>query len=199
MEQDTPRVRRPGAGRPLGSRDSNARVRPKLSDADAERRRQKMKSAGRPKGARDKYQRVRARTNPPSPEYVEKLRGMVRDAELSEYFFTNDAKVFNGSSLEFLQAVVRAEQLPVKTRLYAANKAVEFERHLLFDMKFDAILANDELMAEFEERCAEHTRERDAKLALWVESGKMTADAALLARSLYSLPEDPLWQPPKRR
>jgi len=70
-------------------------------------------------GAKDKIPRGR--------NGFDQLKHMVREAEGAEYFYINENKVFDGTMLGFIQAVVRCKALPVKIRLYAANKAVEYE------------------------------------------------------------------------
>jgi hypothetical protein len=49
------------------------------------------------------------------------------DYDKSEYFITNADKVFAGNSLELMVAMYKCEELPVRVRLYAAGKAVEYE------------------------------------------------------------------------
>src|SRR5215469_12345047 len=79
----------------------------------------RRQGAGRPMGSRDRIPRGR--------NGLDQLKHMVREAEGAEYLYTNEEKLFDGTILGFIQAVVRCEALPVKIRLYAANKAVEYE------------------------------------------------------------------------
>src|SRR5262249_3197175 len=79
----------------------------------------RRKNAGRPLGAKNKL--------PGGKDFTEELKTVVRQYEDSEYLYSNDNRVFEGSSLAFIQSVMRAENLPVKVRLYAAAKAVEYE------------------------------------------------------------------------
>src|SRR5215472_14704264 len=79
----------------------------------------RRKGAGRPMGAKNKL--------PGGKDFTEELKTVVRQYEDSEYLYSNDNRVFEGSSLAFIQSVMRAESLPVKIRLYAAAKAVEYE------------------------------------------------------------------------
>lgn len=73
---------------------------------------------GRPIGSKNKL---------PSGKNYDQFKQMVYDAQMSEYLYTNDARVFEGNALQLMRAIYKAENLPVKIRLYAATKAVEFE------------------------------------------------------------------------
>jgi hypothetical protein len=85
---------------------------------------------GRPAGAKDKLPRGR--------KNYDEFKRMVYDAEAAEYLYTNDSKEFDGNALELMTTVYRAEQLPVRTRLYAASKAVEFEPRLLPELDIES-------------------------------------------------------------
>jgi hypothetical protein len=128
-------------------------------------------------------------------EHIERLKGMIHDAEQAEFLFTNNDRTFAGNSLQFMQACVKAEQLPVRIRLYAATRCIDFEREFIIDGTLDSILDNPELMAKFEEHRREAVIEHDAKLRLWVQAGKLTEEAALLVRGLWIQPDDPTWEP----
>jgi hypothetical protein len=52
---------------------------------------------------------------------------MSEDYNTNEYLFTNEERIFGGNALELMVALYKSEQLPVRVRLYAAAKAVEFE------------------------------------------------------------------------
>jgi len=52
---------------------------------------------------------------------------MSEEYDTAEYFVTNAEKQFPGNALELMVALYKAEQLPVRVRLYAASKAVEYE------------------------------------------------------------------------
>jgi len=52
---------------------------------------------------------------------------MSEEYDTSEYLITNKRKIFKGNALELITAMYKAEQLPVRVRLYAASKAAEFE------------------------------------------------------------------------
>src|SRR6266550_1266861 len=75
--------------------------------------------AGRPFGARDASPRKSAR--------LDRLKSMSEEYDTNEYLITNEGRVFAGSALELMTVMYKAEQLPVRVRLYAARKAVEFE------------------------------------------------------------------------
>jgi hypothetical protein len=92
----------------------------------------RRKGAGRPMGSRDGPQ-VR-RPVKVAEEYVERLKGMIHDAEAAEFFYTTPERRFEGNSLQFAQACVAAENLPVRTRLYAARLAIEHERQPVVDL-----------------------------------------------------------------
>jgi hypothetical protein len=79
---------------------------------------------------------------PSSKNDVDRLKAMFDDAALSEYIFSNEEKLFKGNSLELMQAVYKAEVLPVKLRLYAATRAVEFEPRLRDDQLLDAVFSS---------------------------------------------------------
>jgi hypothetical protein len=79
--------------------------------------------AGRPLGSKNKL--------PTGRKNYDEFKKMVYDAELSEYLITNDSKEFAGNALQLMVAIYKAEQLPVKTRLYAAAKACEFEPRII--------------------------------------------------------------------
>jgi hypothetical protein len=70
-------------------------------------------------GAKDRIPRDRAG--------IEQLKMMVREAEATEYIYTNDDKIFSGCAVEFLQSVYKCERLPVKIRVYAAKECRDFE------------------------------------------------------------------------
>jgi hypothetical protein len=57
----------------------------------------------------------------------EKMSSMSEDYNTNEYLFTNEERIFGGNALELMVALYKSEQLPVRVRLYAAAKAVEFE------------------------------------------------------------------------
>src|SRR6516164_3808649 len=75
--------------------------------------------AGRPFGARDRMPRKSVK--------LDRLKSMSPEYDTNEYLITNEARIFGGNALELMTAMYKAEQLPVRVRLYAAGKAVEFE------------------------------------------------------------------------
>jgi hypothetical protein len=52
---------------------------------------------------------------------------MSEEYDTNEYLITNEKRVFAGNALELMTVMYKAEQLPVRVRLYAASKAIEFE------------------------------------------------------------------------
>jgi hypothetical protein len=58
---------------------------------------------------------------------LDRLKSMSEEYDTNEYLITNETRVFGGNALELITAMYKAEQLPVRVRLYAAAKAVEFE------------------------------------------------------------------------
>ena len=75
--------------------------------------------AGRPVGSRDVVPRA-ARS-------YEQLKSLSPEFNTSEFFVTNDERVFGGNAVDLMKSIHKAEQLPVRVRLYAASKAAEFE------------------------------------------------------------------------
>ena len=168
----------------------------------------RRQGAGRPMGSRDRIPRGR--------NGLDQLKHMVREAEGAEYLYTNEEKIFDGTMLGFIQAVVRCEALPVKIRLYAANKAVEYEAAAgtpQFDPATGAvvILPSNGRDPDFEQKNLEENREWvagefrkrhkawlfecDAQFHEWIASGEMTERQVLLFRGLITDPGDPPWEP----
>ena len=55
------------------------------------------------------------------------MKSMAAEYDTNEYLFTNDEKVFTGNAIELITAIYKAERLPIRVRLYAATKAVDYE------------------------------------------------------------------------
>jgi hypothetical protein len=135
---------------------------------------------------------------------------MVREAEDAEYLFSSDDKEFTGTAVQLLQAIYKAESLPVKIRLYAASKAADYEPKL--EMQYDdtghAILIlpsnrrdiedseNREWIGkEFDKHWKVERARRDNELRRWIEAGKLSEAQALLACSQWIEAGDPEWKP----
>jgi hypothetical protein len=52
---------------------------------------------------------------------------MAQDFDSTEFYVTNEARVFGGNAIDLMTALYKSEVLPVRVRLYAASKAYEFE------------------------------------------------------------------------
>jgi hypothetical protein len=78
----------------------------------------RRQGAGRPLGSKNRL---------PRGKKFDQFKEIVYDAEASEYLSTNENKLFDGSAIQLMQAIYQCERLPVKTRLYAAAKACEYE------------------------------------------------------------------------
>jgi hypothetical protein len=178
--------------------------------------------AGRPRGAPDLAQR-----KPKEPRAnhakVKRIKAMVEDFDPSEYLFTSDDKVFKGSALAFIKSVYTCEPIPVKTRLYAATKAAEYETRISEDGQPLGAEAqvhiwlphngrDEELLVatgaltqaeldeyhEAERRRLAEVAEKDERLHKDVLAGKFTEAQAIIARRYYTQPNDPAWTPPPR-
>ena len=79
----------------------------------------RRKGAGKPPGSKNRI--------PRNKKSFDKVKEMVTEIETSNYLHTNDDKKFTGTAAELLQAIYRAESVPIQYRLYAAKAAQEFE------------------------------------------------------------------------
>jgi hypothetical protein len=75
--------------------------------------------AGRPLGRRD--------TLPRAGKQYERMKSLAEDYDTTEFMITNNERVFAGNAAQLMVAVYKAEQIPIRVRLYAASKAAEFE------------------------------------------------------------------------
>jgi hypothetical protein len=129
-------------------------------------------------------------------EHVDRLRDMIRDAERAEFLFSNEAKVFEGNSLEFMQATYRCERLPVRIRLYAANRAIDYEPRLREDPVIDALYDRQVVLDQMARNDAVWLAECDARLRELILDGRVSEDAAALVRDIYvDGPDAPPWEP----
>jgi hypothetical protein len=165
----------------------------------------RRKGAGRPMGSKNKL--------PGGKEFTEELKSVVRQYEDSEYLYTNENRLFEGSSLAFIQSVKNCESLPVKIRLYAACKAVEYEANAgehQFDSTGRVILwlphnkrdplglhdgdeDRDIILKQLERLSREEHRQRDEQLHKWIDANKLHEDCALLCRSQWAEEGDMEW------
>lgn len=140
---------------------------------------------GRPLGSKD---RVPRRPHH-HPDAVNKLKQMVIDAEESEYLFKNNKEPFDGNALALMTAVYKCNQIDIKTRLYAASKAVEHEPTIVDDT-IDASEGADEVTGKLIEQLHRKRQvrlaERDGKLRKWIASGVVSEDLAREIRTLYA-------------
>jgi hypothetical protein len=149
-------------------------------------------NAGRPLGARDRMPRKSAR--------LDRLKSMSQEYDANEYLITNNERVFGGTALELMTALYKAEQLPVRVRLYAASKAVEFEsdksgrtfeeireevrRELMEADKDDGW--KEKFEADVKRLRAIIIEQRDQQLKAWVGAGILSQEAAQKVRSLWA-------------
>ena len=148
--------------------------------------------AGRPFGARDVSPRKSAR--------LDRLKSMSEEYDTNEYLITNERRVFAGNALELMTVMYKAEQLPVRVRLYAASKAVEFEcdksgrtlEQIREEVRRELIEANNDdgwkekLEADVKRIRAIIIEQRDQQLKAWVGAGILSQEAAQKVRSLWA-------------
>jgi hypothetical protein len=151
----------------------------------------RRRNQGRPLGSKNRIPRSERR---PVAE-TERLRRIVAEIEDADYLVSSNDKEFKGSSFEFLKAMMRAERLPIKVRLYAAKEIVGYEPRLAEGELLDAVFNSSVIMDELQTNSAERTRERDAKLRQWIEEGRVTEAAVILIRGLFVNEHDPVWVP----
>jgi hypothetical protein len=169
------------------------------------------KGGGRPLGSKDRVPRGR--------NGFDQLKAMVREAEATEYIYTNDNKEFTGTAMEFLQSVYKCEHLPVKIRVYAAKEAMSIERDAgtpQFDETGKVILFlphnrrdplglhddddyKDKIMEELDRLGREHNRQRDETLHTWISEDRLSEEQALLVRTLWVEEGDFAWEPVQQR
>jgi hypothetical protein len=94
-----------------------------------------------------------------------------------------------------MQAVYKNECLPLRTRLYAANRATEHEPLLRRDQLIDVFFEDPSIVAEIEANAATRAKESDAKLRELIVAGKVDETAALLVRGIFVGEDAPVWEP----
>jgi hypothetical protein len=72
-------------------------------------------SGGRKPGSKNRFRKT------------ERLSGIVREIESADYLTTNTLKEFAGSAHDFLKSVMKAEQLPLRLRIYCAKELLVYE------------------------------------------------------------------------
>src|ERR1700757_3726150 len=75
--------------------------------------------AGRPLGRRD--------TLPRAGKKYDQLKSLAEEYDTAEFMITNNERVFAGNAVQLMIALYKAEQIPIRVRLYTASKAAEFE------------------------------------------------------------------------
>jgi hypothetical protein len=153
------------------------------------------KNSGRPLGAKNKI-----------PRDVERLKAMILEAERSEYLYSNDVKEFDGNCLDFIRAVVRCEHLPVKIRLYAATKGIDYEA--AFEQRLKELADAERQQCLDAEAKAHDLRidneisfvqgERDAELRELIAAGDVSPRAGAIIRGWWVLPTQLLLPPPSQ-
>jgi ATP dependent DNA ligase domain len=140
--------------------------------------------AGRPFGSKD--------VRPRKSAYLAHLGDVAQEYDKSEYFITNDSKVFPGNALELMVQLYKAEQLPVRVRLYAASKSVEYEvdksGHTLEELKeqwrkeqeAEAEPYQDMILDELERIRRTRAEEDQKRLRSLIDAGRLDPMAAAL-------------------
>jgi hypothetical protein len=65
---------------------------------------------------------------PRAGKQYERMRSISEEYDTTEYLITNkETKVFSGNALDLITLIYKAEQVPLRVRLYAASKVVESE------------------------------------------------------------------------
>jgi hypothetical protein len=64
---------------------------------------------------------------PRAGKSYDKLKSMSEEYDTAEFMITNTVGVFDGNAVQLMMAVYKAEQIPIRVRLYDASKAAEFE------------------------------------------------------------------------
>ena len=125
---------------------------------------------------------------------------MSEEYDTNEYLITNNERIFGGNALGLMTAIYKAEQLPVRVRLYAASKSVEFESdksgHILEEIREQV---RRELMeADKDDGCKEKfeadvkrlraiiIEQRDQQLKAWVADGVLSEEAAHRVRGMWA-------------
>ena len=152
--------------------------------------------AGRPFGARDRMPRKSVK--------LDRLKSMSPEYDTNEYLITNEARIFGGNALELMTTMYKAEQLPVRVRLYAASKAVEFENQngksieeiraeILQELKAEGDDSLDRLVDDLKRHRAVIIEYRDLQLQAWIEDGTLSEAAAAKVRDLWADKDDRPW------
>jgi hypothetical protein len=63
---------------------------------------------------------------PRAGKKYDQLKSLAEDYDTTEFMITNNERVFGGNAVQ-LMAVYKAEQIPIRVRLYAVSKSAEFE------------------------------------------------------------------------
>jgi nucleotidyltransferase/DNA polymerase involved in DNA repair len=102
-------------------------------------------------------------------------------------------KEFDGDARKLLQIIYRCERLPLKIRLYAATKAVDFEPATASEeqVEREADDAMNFITAELLKRREVRSRERHALLRELLETGRAMTEADAAKLGLTVLPDGP--------
>jgi len=154
--------------------------------------------AGRPMGAKDRIRGGRRVKLGPQ------LEGAIEDVETAEFLVSNANKTFDGSALELIREIYKCEKLPVKIRLYAATKAVEYEGGTIgedrdFSANVVVYLPDNTRDWSPEERIGNEgvLKQRDKELKQWIGEGKLTEEQAIMVRKQWArdIPWEPMGEP----
>jgi hypothetical protein len=135
---------------------------------------------------------------------LDRLKSMSPECDTNEYLVTNEARIFGGNALELMTTMYKAEQLPVRVRLYAASKAVEFENQngksieeiraeILQELKAEGDDSLDRLVDDLKRHRAVIIEYRDLQLQAWIEDGTLSEAAAAKVRDLWADKGDRPW------
>jgi len=110
---------------------------------------------------------------------------MVREAEAAEYLFTSDGKEFTGTGRELLKQIYHNQRLPLKYRMYAATRAIDFEPPPIIEAaaQEDPV---DELLDEIRRRRGAKIETKDDQLRQKIRDGVFTEAQALEVRAFYT-------------
>jgi hypothetical protein len=127
----------------------------------------------------------------------ERIKEQVDDSVAAEFLYSDPrTKTFAGTAADFLVAVYKAEQLPIKIRMWAAREALQYEPDPTDGALLDQLFGNATIMDELEANNTARVKERDATLRQWIEDGRVAEATAVAVRNLYTVGERvPVWEP----
>src|SRR5215472_13681903 len=163
--------------------------------------------AGRRMGSKNRIPKPKAAVN--------RLNEIVSELETGEYLYSTADKKYMGTAMELLQSIYRAESLPVKIRLYAATKAVDYEPKPMpqQDVEAETDEAAEFIIAELKKLRKASIHEWDRWLQQLIDDREISDATALKIRARVLRPKSraqqqadgvavgdddiPAWQPVK--